>query len=101
MKKIYLSHPFGGKLTNMFRVGHRMQQLVKEHPDYLFISPIHAFAHLYYTVSYDVGLNWCLEILDMCDELWILHDDGESKGVAAERERALKNGIPIKYFNNF
>ena len=84
----------------MYRVGRRMQQLAKEYPDYLFISPIHMFGHLYYTVSYEVGLKWRLEILDLCDELWILQDDGESKGVAAEREYALKNKIPIVTFDN-
>lgn len=98
VKKIYLSHPFGGKFINQYRVGRCMQRLVELHPNYLFISPIHLFGVLYHSVSYEKGLEYCLELLKECDELWILHDDGKSKGVAAEREFALKNGIPIKNF---
>ena len=98
MKRIYLSHPFGGKFKNQYKVGRIMQKLVSEYPDYLFISPIHCFGHLYWSVPYDVGLNQCLELLRLCDEIWILHDDGKSKGVAAERDFALKYGIPIKTF---
>ena len=94
MKKIYLSHPFGGKFINQYRVGRCMQRLVELHPNYLFISPIHLFGVLYYSVSYEKGLEYCLELLKECDELWILHDDGKSKHHYLEADKLSKEAQP-------
>lgn len=95
-KKIYVSHGYGGKQENIKDVENKVKQLIKEYPDYLFISPIHCFGYLYESITYEAGIDACLELLKMCDEIWILDNKyQESKGVMIEREYALSNNIPI------
>ena len=45
----------------------------------------------------DTGIDLCIELLKMCDEMWII-DKGfvNSKGVMVEREYCLCNRIPVK-----
>ena len=95
-KKIYVSHGYGGKQENIKDVENKVKQLIKEYPDYLFISPIHCFGYLYESMTYEDGIDACLKLLDICDEIWILDDKYQaSKGVMIEREYALNNNIPI------
>lgn len=95
---IYISHPYGGKEENKEHVETIIKQLVWEHPNHLFISPIHALGFLYRDVEYKVGLNWCLELLDMCDEMWVFGDYLESKGCVEEIKHCLdtKKSFQIK-----
>ena len=52
-------------------------------------------------VTFDFWNDYCLNLLSVCDELWVLMDDGwiTSKGITGELAFAHEMNIPIKYFN--
>lgn len=90
---IYISHEYGGKWRNKRKIGKLIKTLVYLHPDKIFVSPVHCFGFLYKSVSYDYGIEMCLELLDRCDEMWVFGK--HSKGVKLEIEHC-KDG-DIKY----
>lgn len=96
-KKIYISHSYSGLKENKRDIEYKVKRLVKEYPNYVFISPVHTFGYLYDSYPYDTGIDLCIELLKMCDEMWII-DKGfvNSKGVMVEREYCLCNRIPVK-----
>jgi hypothetical protein len=96
-KKIYISHSYSGLEENKRDIEEKVKKLVKEYPNYVFISPVHTFSYLYDVYPYDTGIDICIELLKMCDEMWII-DKGfvNSKGVMVEREYCLCNRIPVK-----
>lgn len=91
-KIIYVAAPYGGDENNKKKIEHTIRALVGVYPQYCFISPIHAFGFLYNDVDYNEGMQYCLTLLDMCDEIWIF---GDSKGTRIEREYAKRYKIPI------
>lgn len=94
MKKIYISHKYGNKKENKDRVQAIIKELVTKYHDYLFISPIHALGFLYDDVDYEKGMEYCLELLSVCDEMWVCSED--SRGVLIEKEYCKTAGIPCK-----
>lgn len=96
---VYISHPYGGKRENRHAVANLFRELQEQHPDVLFLSPIHAFAPIYHTVSYEDGLNRCLWLLDQCSEMWVFGDYKNSVGCTAEIEYCRKNNIPFHVFS--
>ena len=52
-KLIYLSHNYGGKESNKQHIELVMKSLVKQYPDYTFLSPVHALGFLYDYISYE------------------------------------------------
>ena len=50
-KVVYVSHPYGGKAENHEMVGELIRRLQKLYPNYLFVSPIHAFSFCYFSSS--------------------------------------------------
>ena len=96
-KKIYISHSYSGLERNKRDIEDKVKRLVKEYPNYVFISPVHTFGYLYDSYPYDTGIDLCIELLKMCNEMWII-DKGfvNSKGVMVEREYCLCNKIPVK-----
>lgn len=92
--KVYVSHIFQNKRYNKYAVEQKILKLMEENPDYLFISPIHAFDFLYTKTTYDEGIKMCLALLDTCDEMWILSDYKDSLGVCMEIEYCNKHKIP-------
>ena len=95
---IYIAHPFGGKDENFILAKKYIMALQECHRGKAFISPVIAYGHCYHAHSYERGINMCLDLLAKCDELWILGDDGESKGVKIEREWAKEHGMVIREF---
>lgn len=93
---VYIASPYGGKHENYTRAQRDMMILTETYRQYDFISPIVAYGFCYDNYSYDDGIRQCLALLARCDQLWILHDDGVSRGVKIEREFAIKHNIPIK-----
>ena len=98
-KIIYLSHPYSNKITNKTKLENFQKYLMKEYPDYLFISPIHAFGHLYDSLPYEAGLNCCLSLLFMCDEVWMCGDWTNSRGCQHEVQVAINESVPVKFFS--
>lgn len=87
--RIYISHPYGGQPENKHRVEEVIKRISKRYPEITFISPIHCFGFMYDDVDYQTGLNWCLELLNACDEMWVFGNYLDSKGCKAEIQHCL------------
>ena len=94
MKMIYISHKYGGDKQNKDLIEIITGELIKHYPDYCFVSPVHCFGYLYNDVDYDKGMEYCLALLGLCDEMWICSD--YSKGVLIEQEYCKCHNIPIR-----
>lgn len=95
IKKIYISHPYNGKVQNRNRVEQIVKDCSKMNENAVFISPIHTFGFMYDTISYKKGIKYCLELLDCCDEMWVFGDHIHSEGCKIEIEHCKKNNIPF------
>lgn len=97
---IYISHPFGGKQENKDKVEAVIRQLIKDDPENIYISPIHAFGYLYNDIPYDRGLELCGELLIRCDAAIFCDGWEESKGCRYELVTCKLNGIPYEELIN-
>lgn len=95
MKMIYCSHLYGGDEDNKNIAEEKICTLQESDPENVYVSPIHCFGFLYDRVDYDVGMRFCLELLDRCDELLLL--SMPSEGVRTEIHYAKKRNIPIRF----
>ena len=93
---IYVASPYGGIHANYARAQRDMMRLTETYKQYDFVSPIVAYGYCYDQYSYEDGINQCYGLLSHCNQLWILHDDGKSRGVKLEREYAERHGIPVR-----
>ena len=84
MKLIYVAHPFLGKQGERRKGGRYCAPAMREYPDYVFYSPLHAIGFYYHDVPYDVGIEHCLEMLRRCDELWLCEGWENSRGCSLE-----------------
>lgn len=50
---VYISHPYNGNEYNERMIEEIIVGLYKKYPNYLFISPVHAFNFLYKEVPYN------------------------------------------------
>ncbi|MEG0898312.1 MAG: DUF4406 domain-containing protein [Oscillospiraceae bacterium] len=91
---IYVSHPYGGIKSNEDKIAVIIRQLEKQYPQNLFISPVHCFSWGYHETDYDVGISYCLWLLDKCDECWVYGDWENSKGCNIEVEYCKNYNIP-------
>ncbi len=94
-KLIYICHQFGGEQKNVLQVERLIKGLIKYHPTYCFLSPLHATGFLYKELTYDKGMEYCLTLLDMCDEMWVFGEFSQSKGCLLEKEYCKQYNIPI------
>lgn len=96
IKKIYVSHKFGGDQENVKIVEDKIRKLREKYPRYLFISPIHTFSYLYHETSYEEGLRMCLDLMKCCDEVFVIDDTyTASKGVVCEIMFTHEYNIPV------
>ena len=97
---IYVSHPFKNNPENVKEIEDIIKILYKLFPNYLFISPVHAFGWLYDSTTYEDGLNMTLFLLENCaDEMWVFGKDWRnSTGVKAEIEYCEKRNITYLVF---
>ena len=99
MKKVYVAHPYLGLPENRARVEGIIIGLMQAYKGTVFISPIHTFGFLYKVLTYEEGMKLCLELLKMCDELWLCPGWEQSRGCRIEKETAEQCGIPIRYLS--
>lgn len=92
---IYCSHKFGGKLENAKSVEIKIKKLQLADPSNTYISPIHAFGFMYNAVSYDDGIEMCLDLLRKCDKMIVLSE--KSKGVEIEIGYCMAARIPVEF----
>lgn len=102
MPKIYICSPYRGDITHNTNEARRYCRAAIE-LGYQPIAP-----HLYYTQFLDdddreeraMGLQFGLQDLDGCDELWAFPPErGISEGMRGEIDRALRLNIPVKWFS--
>lgn len=102
-KTVYIGHPCGGLKENIEETALIFRQCVKNFPNIFFISPVNAFNELYkdseYWTDYDVGMEYCYHLLNMCDELWMFGDWKNSKGCRNEIKFCEENSIPYIKLN--
>ena len=93
-KVVYVCHEFGVK-ENAEKVARLIELFVNVYPNICFMSLIHTFGYLYDSVDYDTGIEYCLTLLDMCDEMWTFGSKSMSRGCMIEKEYCKKYKIPI------
>lgn len=95
MRKVYICHPFGGSRENYAAVTQICRALAESDPDIMPVSPVHAFSYLDDAIHREVALKYCLELVGMCDELWVYGDWRNSTGCKAEIAYAKKREIRV------
>jgi len=105
---IYLAIPYSHKDK---RIENQRYLIVTKLAGYLMklghivYSPITHSHHIARLLDLPKDFDWwkdyCLEMLNRCDELWVVCINGwdKSKGVCAEIDFAKKNNIPIYLLN--
>lgn len=88
---IYISHPYGGKEENAREVEEIIKDLAERYPHNTYISPIHTFSFMYHSVPYQQGLDMCIELLKLCDMMYVYGDHKNSKGCTAEIKYCKEN----------
>ena len=98
MKRVYIAHPYNGELKNKDNVEKIIRKLATKNPNVLYISPIHTIGFLYNDVTYNHGMDYCIELLSLCDELLLCQRWKTSTGCLIEKSYAEKNGIQISFY---
>lgn len=94
---VYISHGYGGKQENLDEINEIMKIVYKLHPNWLILNPVAMFSPLYNLTDYDKGLNMCLFLLNLSDEMWVVDENyRNSKGVIREIYYCDKFLIPYK-----
>lgn len=101
-KLVYVASKFGGDKEKIKLCEEFIKELIKEDKrngitGRIYMSPLNAFGWLYEQTEYQEGLNWTLKVLTKCDELIVLPDWEDSRGVNQEIAIATYLGIPIRY----
>lgn len=97
---IYISHICQNKEENKLKIEEIIKKLAKEHPEHTFISPVHTFGFMYNDFDYETGLNMCLELLKVCDIMYVYGDYQSSRGCNAEIEFCKSNKISYIIHDN-
>ena len=101
MKKkiVYICSPLRGDYEKNIQAARDIcREAMEKYPDVVPIAP-----HVYFTQFLDdtkpnersLGMEAGIELLDMCDEIWVYGIDNPSEGMQQEMEYALKHGIKI------
>ena len=99
-KLVYVCSPCRGNYEeNIKRAAKHCYTIMKNFPDVIPIAP-----HVYFTQFLDdtkaaeraLGMEAGIELLSMCDELWVYGLDNPSEGMQAEIEYAKAHGITIR-----
>ena len=96
---IYIAHPYGGLEENKQKVEKLIEKLVKIDRAHTYISPIHCFGYLYDKVDYDLGMDFCIDLMMMCDKVYFFGDIKSSTGCKMELKMCKKLKKPYTIFN--
>ena len=101
-KKIFVCSPLRGDFERNRHIAELLCRIValKGH---IPIAP-----HVYFTrfleddneFERDFGINAGIELLELCDEMWVFNFDKISEGMKLEIDVAHHKNIPIKMFEN-
>lgn len=99
-KFVYICSPCRGDYEqNIAKARYYCRTIMTHYPDVIPLAP-----HIYFTQFLDdtvqnersLGMEAGLELLDMCDEIWVYGIDNPSEGMQAEIDYAMKNGITVR-----
>ena len=98
---IYICSPYAGNIEkNRFLA--MMYSRVAVTNGYVPIAPHLLFPQFLHDDSEEeraLGMECGLELLDLCDEIWVMIGEGVSEGMEKEIDYARKACIPIRFFN--
>lgn len=92
---IYVGGKYGGDENNKILIEKAIRHLRKQIPNAVFISPIHCFGYLYEDTEYLEGLDYCLSLLEKCDECILLSNWWDSNGGKIEFGCCKGADIPV------
>ena len=101
-KLIYVAAKYGGDKKNKELVEKAIRYFINKDDESqtfqrkTYISPIHTFNFLYDDTEYLEGLDYCLSLLDKCDECYMLSNWKDSFGAKIEYGFCKGKSIPIK-----
>jgi hypothetical protein len=101
-RRVYVSGKYGGKQENKDIIEQKIKELIAYDKrmgieNVVYISPVHCFGFLYDEVSYEKGIEMCLELLKTCDEIIFLDSWQDSRGANIEYGFAEAMKIPMYY----
>lgn len=100
---IYISHPSSGLDENRLDIERIVKSLYSSDEifnRYTFVSPVHCYGFMYADTEYNRGLQYCTDLLRLCDEVWIFGDYKNSRGCMAELQLAKELKIRIRIFDS-
>ena len=99
-KPVYVCSPCRGDYEhNLQRAREYCREIALEHPDVVPVAP-----HIYLTQFLDdtvpeeraLGLGLDIDLLKLCEEIWVYGADNPSEGMQAEIEYARRVGILVR-----
>ena len=93
---VYVAHPLAGDvLGNMREVIQICRDISRLYTGTVPVTPLLAFSFLREPDERELALEYCLTLLERCDELWLTGDWRNSEGCRMELERARELGMPV------
>lgn len=106
-KRVYVIHPLRCNASsneidatakkNIKEVSRICFSLVKENPNIMILSPVHAFAFMDYKEDQSLVFKFCELLLEYADEAWVFGNWQVSEGCLYEINLAQELKIPIAY----
>lgn len=92
---IYISHPYrNNPHINIQKVRLIICKLREKYPQHKFFAPhLYLFHIVNEEYERDIAMEWCLEFLSKCDQMWICGE--ESDGVKIEINFCNENNITM------
>ncbi|MDT8900052.1 DUF4406 domain-containing protein [Anaeroselena agilis] len=103
MKHVYITHPLRGEnwRENIEKASRHCRKYVMEDKDILPVSPLHALAFLDpNTYDPEHGMQLCLALLEMCDEVWVHGEWENSEGWQREIKHAWGKDIKVRWITD-
>ena len=94
-KVIYVAGKFQNNPTNKKYIEACCKQFFEKYPNYLFINGVSQFGYMYEYTTQKTGIQMCLELMKMCDEVWTIGQYENSIGTYSEIMVAENLGIPV------
>ena len=95
-KIIYVAGKYQGKPENLKYIEDCCRAFSKCFPKFLFINGVSQFGYLYEELPMLQGLEMCLKLMSICDEVWTVGQYENSVGTNCEICTAKALGIPVK-----
>lgn len=101
-KRVFICSPFRGEIEDNVK---RAKECCRSA---IFADVVPIAPHIYFTQFLDdtaceereLGIACGLELLDLCDEVWVYNENGITEGMREEIEYAKQKGIPLIYKSN-